>query len=41
MDHKVLFDEIDRLYPDYLKVWEDVCNIESPTIYKEGVDKVG
>lgn len=41
MDHKVLFDEIDRLYPEYLRVWEDVCNIESPTNYKEGVDKVG
>ena len=41
MDHKILFDEIDRLYPEYLKVWEDVCNIESPTVYKEGVDKVG
>lgn len=41
MDHKILFEEIDRLYPEYLKVWEDVCNIESPTVYKEGVDKVG
>ena len=41
MDHKLLFEEIDRLYPQYLKVWEDVCNMESPTLYKEGVDKVG
>ena len=41
MDYKILFEEIDRLYPEYLRVWEDVCNIESPTNYKEGVDKVG
>ncbi len=25
----------------YISVWEDVANIESPTSYKEGVDKVG
>lgn len=35
-----LFDEIDSLYEGFLKVWIDVCNIESPTDYKEGVDKV-
>lgn len=35
-----LFKKIDELYPKYVKVWEDVCNIESPTNYKEGVDKV-
>ncbi|MBR6523849.1 MAG: M20/M25/M40 family metallo-hydrolase [Clostridia bacterium] len=36
-----LFDEINRLESDYVKVWEDVCNIESPTNFKEGVDRVG
>ena len=41
MDFVKLFNKIDELYPAYLKVWEDVCNIESPTVYKEGVDKVG
>lgn len=25
----------------YRKIWEDICNIESPTAYKEGVDAVG
>ena len=32
---------IDSLQEKYIAVWEDVCNIESPTGYKEGVDKVG
>ena len=36
-----IFEIIDELYPVYLDVWEDVCNIESPTLYKEGVDAVG
>lgn len=36
-----LFKKIDELNEKYIKVWEDVCNIESPTNYKEGVDKVG
>ncbi len=35
-----LFKKIDELFPQYVKVMEDVCNIESPTNYKEGVDKV-
>lgn len=35
-----LFKKIDELYPTYVKVMEDICNIESPTNYKEGVDKV-
>lgn len=37
----VLFDKIDELYYKYLKIWEDVCNIESPTDFKEGIDNVG
>ena len=36
-----IFDAIDALNPDYVKVWEDVCNIESPTKYKAGVDACG
>ena len=36
-----LFEIIDGLYPEYVKIWEDVCNIESPTACKEGVDRVG
>lgn len=33
-----LFEMIDRLYDEYLDVWEEICNIESPTRHKEGVD---
>ena len=40
MENKKYFEKIDELYEKYLKVWEDVCNIESPTENKEGVDKV-
>ena len=36
-----LFNTIDALYPEFLGFWEDVCNIESPTLFKEGVDAVG
>lgn len=36
-----IFDTIDLLYDSYLKVWEDVCNLESPTRDKAGVDAVG
>ena len=36
-----LFQTIDEISDFYFDVWEDVCNIESPTNCKEGVDKVG
>jgi len=36
-----IFKKIDELTEKYIKVWEDVCNIESPTSFKEGVDRVG
>lgn len=36
-----LFDTIDTLNDRYLSIWEEVCNIESPTHYKPGVDAVG
>ncbi len=35
------FKKIEELTQDYIKVWEDVCNIESPTDLKERVDAVG
>ncbi len=38
MEKTILFAEIDRLYEAYLKVWEDVCNLESPTTDKACVD---
>lgn len=37
----LIFNRVDELYPEYVKMWEDVCNIESPTAYKAGVDAVG
>lgn len=38
---KNISEKINKLAQIYLNVWEDVCNIESPTKFKEGVDKVG
>ena len=39
--HNKLFETIDNLYNKYCDIWEDVCNIESHTKNKEGVDAVG
>ncbi|MBE6798059.1 MAG: M20 family metallopeptidase [Ruminococcaceae bacterium] len=39
--HNKYFETIDALYDEYVKFWQDVCNIESPTEYKTGVDAVG
>jgi glutamate carboxypeptidase len=36
-----IFNTIDSLNETYVKIWEDVCNIESPTSDKSGVDNVG
>ena len=36
-----LFETIDALTEEYLTVWEDICNLESPTDCKAGVDAVG
>lgn len=41
MDHEYLFQTIDDLREPYEQFLLDVCNIESPTEYKEGVDRVG
>ncbi len=35
-----LFSVIDSLNDEYIKAWEDVCNMESQTIDKAGVDAV-
>lgn len=32
---------IESKLSQYRKIWEDICNIESPTAYKKGVDAVG
>ncbi len=39
MNCKNIFAEIDALNEEYTRFWEDVCNIESPTSYKAGVDQ--
>ncbi len=36
-----LFKKIEAIESKYLDFLEDVCNIESPTDYKDGVDRVG
>ena len=41
MNCKELFEKIDELNNKYISVLEDICNIESPTDYKAGVDAVG
>ncbi len=41
MNIKNIFDKIDELSEEYLGVWENLCNIESPTDDKESVDKAG
>ncbi|MBE6562084.1 MAG: M20 family metallopeptidase [Ruminococcaceae bacterium] len=40
MNFRDIFEKIDSLYDRYVQVWEDVCNIESPTSHKAGVDAV-
>lgn len=40
MKCQTLLEKIDELNEQYISVWEDVCNIESPTAHKEGVDAV-
>ncbi len=41
MDHEVLFVKIEELYPEYIGILAQACDIESPTTFKEGVDAVG
>lgn len=36
-----LLQTIDELNVEYVKIWEDICNIESPWHNKKGVDAVG
>ena len=40
MNVTMIFDRVDSLEREYLRVWEDICNIESPTSFKTGVDAV-
>ncbi len=38
MNCSEVFRKIDELNEEYVRMWEEFCNIESPTAYKEGVD---
>lgn len=40
MNCKKILETIDALNEKYISVWEDVCNLESPTADKAGVDAV-
>ena len=39
--HNDVFETIDNMTPEFIKFWEDIGNIESPTNFKAGVDAVG
>lgn len=41
MDTAQIFPVIEKLNTYYCDLWEQVCNMESPTEYKQGVDAVG
>ena len=41
MECKKLFDCIDSLYEEYVEKWVEICNLETPTMNKELVDKLG
>ncbi len=41
MDYQELFKLIEKTSEEYIAIWEDACNIESPTECKEAVDRVG
>ena len=41
MDTTHIFSVIESLNDEYCDLWEKVCNMESPTDYKQGVDAVG
>ena len=40
-DFNKLFASIEQLNSEFVNRWVEVCNIESPTEFKEGVDSVG
>lgn len=41
LSYDSIFNRIDELYPSFIDIWKDVVLIDSPTEYKEGVDRVG
>ena len=38
---QTLFDTVESITKKYIDLWEEICNIESPTNCKSGVDAVG
>ena len=41
MEHLKVFEAVEQLEAKYIRIWEEMCTIESPTTFKEGVDAVG
>lgn len=41
ISYETIFNKIDELKDDFINIWKEVVEIESPTKFKEGVDKVG
>lgn len=41
MDCTAAFEKIDQLFSEYVTLWQDICNLESPTESKVHVDAVG
>ena len=41
MDHLTVFAAVEQLEEKYIQMWQEICSIESPTTFKEGVDAVG
>lgn len=41
MEKEKLFRQLEQLEQKYIDVWESFCNIESPSNFKEGVDRAG
>ncbi len=39
--NNLLFKKLNDIENEYIDFWKDICNIESPTEYKAGVDAVG
>ena len=41
MTSETVFKKVDSLFPDYIEFWKNVCDIETPTLDIEAVNKLG
>lgn len=41
IDHNKVFSLIEEREKEYVEIWREICDIESPTAFKAGVDAVG